>query len=143
MVFLHNTLRLLLASVFLVAGSVKLFALSDFSQSVGDFGLVPDGFVNQTAVLVIIVELLVGMWVAFNLRWNLIGVLLLLGLFFAVLTYGIVLGLDIHCGCFGPSIRVSLTSQLMMDVGLVVLTGAVFWSGAVCRKNQSTVIPRE
>ncbi len=143
MIFLHHTLRLLLASVFLVAGIVKLLGLADFVQSVGDFGLVPDGFVYQTAVLVVVAELVIGSAVALNRRWSLVGVLVLLGLFFTVLIYGIVLGLDIHCGCFGPGIRVSLKSQLFLDVGLVVLTGAVYWSGVRCRKNRSTVVLHE
>lgn len=141
MFLLHHTLRLLLAFVFLIAGTVKLVYMAEFTQSVGDFGLVPDGLVQSTAWIVVLSELAVGACLAFNLRWSLVGVSVLLGLFIGILSYGIVLGLDIHCGCFGPAFHVSLQTQLFIDAGLVVLTGVVYWSGVSCRIKRSTVSP--
>lgn len=141
MMALHYILRLLLASVFLIAGTVKLFGLAEFTQSVGNFGLVPDWFVFQTAVSITVAELAIGIAVLLYLRWSLPAVLVLLGLFLGVLIYGIALGLDIHCGCFGPAIHVSLTQQVFMDAGLIVLTTAVYWSGVSCRTNRLTIRP--
>ena len=138
MTFLHHTLRILLAMVFLVAGSVKLIDMAKFTESVGDFGLVPDWFVLNTAWLVVLSEFTIGASLAFNLRGSLVGVLVLLGLFVGVLVYGIALGLDIQCGCFGPGFHVSLQTQLLIDTGLVILAGAVYWSGALCRSQRST-----
>ncbi len=141
MTFLHHLLRLLLALVFLVSGSVKLVNMAKFAESVGDFGLVPDWFVLTTAWLVVLSELVIGASLAFNLRGSLAGVLVLLGLFVGVLIYGIVLGLDIQCGCFGPGFHVSLQTQLFIDLGLVILVGAVYRSRASWRIKQSAVSP--
>lgn len=141
MTFLHHTLRLLLALVFLVSGCVKLVDMTKFSESVGDFGLVPDWFVLTTAWLVVLSELAIGASLAFNLRGSLLGVLILLVIFLSVLSYGIVLGLDIQCGCFGPGFHVNLQTQLFIDLGLVILVGAVYWSGASWRIKQSAVSP--
>ncbi len=141
MTFVHHTLRLLLASVLLVAGSVKLADMARFAENVGDFGLVPDGFVLTTAWLVVLSELIVGASLAFNVRGSLVGVSVLLAVFLGVLIYGIVLGLDIQCGCFGPGLHVSLQTQFFIDLGLVILVGAVYWSEASCRIKQSTVSP--
>jgi uncharacterized membrane protein YphA (DoxX/SURF4 family) len=141
MKFLHHTLRLLLALVFLVSGSIKLVDMAKFAESVGDFGLVPDWFVLTTAWLVVLSELVIGTSLALNLRGSLVGVLVLLGLFLGVLIYGIVLGLDIQCGCFGPGYHVNLQTQLFIDLGLVILVGAVHWSGASWRIKQSAGSP--
>lgn len=141
MMLLHHILKLLLATVFLVAGTVKLVGMAEFAQSVGDFGLVPDWFVLNTAWLVVLSELAIGASLALNLRGSLAGVLVLLSLFIGILIYGIVLGLDIQCGCFGPGFHVSLQTQLFIDAGLVILVGAVYWSGASCRIKRSTVSP--
>ena len=98
MTLLRHTLRILLALVFLVAGSFKLFDMARFTESIGDFGLVPDWLVLPTAWIVVLCELLIGAGLVVNLRGSLAGAVVLLGVFISVLIYGIVLGLDIHCG---------------------------------------------
>ena len=141
MTILHHSLRLLLASVFLATGLVKLVDMQAFAESVGDFGLVHDGFVQYAAWLVVIAELAIGVCLAFNLPGSLASVLILLGVFLSVLVYGIVLGLDIQCGCFGPGFHVSLQTQVIIDIGMVILAGAVCWTGASCQFKRSTVSP--
>ena len=53
---------------------------------------------------------------------------MLLLTFIGVLTYGIGLGLDIDCGCLGPGYHVSLRTQLLIDAGLVLCCGLVYWT---------------
>jgi uncharacterized membrane protein YphA (DoxX/SURF4 family) len=138
MTFLHHLLRVLLALVFVVAGSIKLADMAEFAASVGDFGLVPDTLVLATSWLIVLSELTIGASLAINLRWSWFGVWVLLGLFLGVLIYGISLGLDIQCGCFGPGFHVSLHTQMFIDLGLVILAGAAYWSGASCRNKRAT-----
>ena len=45
---------------------------------------------------------MVALGLFFNRRWAKVWAAVLLILFIAVLGYGIWLGLDIDCGCFGP-----------------------------------------
>lgn len=132
MKILHHTLRLLLALVFLFAGSIKLAYMAEFAVSVGDFGLVPDWFVWQTAWLVTLSELAIGAGLTWNLRASLLAALILLGIFVGVLVYAIMLGLDIQCGCFGPDFHVSLQTQLVLDISLILLCGAIIWSRKSC-----------
>jgi hypothetical protein len=51
--------------------------------------------------------------------------------FIAVLGYGIVLGLDVDCGCFGPDdpeqAYHGLWSALIRDLGLLVPVLYLFW----------------
>jgi uncharacterized membrane protein YphA (DoxX/SURF4 family) len=129
---LYHLLRLGLAAVFVCAGIVKLGDISRFSLSVGEFGLVPDALVRLTTWVIGLLEILVGIGLAVNLRGSLTVVLLLLTLFVGVLVYGIVLGLDIECGCFGPGYHLSLKTQVAIDFGLLTWCGLVYWSRRKC-----------
>ncbi len=48
--------------------------------------------------------------------------------FMAVLAYGIAIGLDIQCGCFGIGHRTSLGQQLLTDFALLSWSLLIFWS---------------
>lgn len=118
--------------MFVFSGIAKLRDVSGFAEHVGDFGLVYDGLVVPTAWSVSVLELVLGVSLAANLRGGLTGVLLLLGLFIGILLYGIGMGLDIECGCFGPGHQVSLKIQLCIDLGLLC------WGGLIpCLRNRA------
>ena len=119
--------RLPLAALFVYAGTVKLFGISEFGQKVSEFGLVLDPLVTPTAWSVGIAEVLTGVALAANLRGSLAAVTLLLCVFIGVLIYGIALGLDMSCGCLGPLYRPSLPQQLAIDLGLLLWCGAIYW----------------
>lgn len=123
---LHHVTRLGLAVVFVFAGFVKLGDISEFAVQVGKFGLVYDTMVLPVAWAVALAEVLAGSALAFNVRGSLSFVTILLVVFVAALVYGIALGLDIDCGCFGPAYHVDLKTQLFLDLGLLVWCGIVF-----------------
>lgn len=139
MIVLHHLLRLLLSLVFLISGTIKLLDVGKFAASVGDFGLVPDRLVLATAWVVVVLELALGSCLACNVRGSLAGAFVLLGIFITVLSYGISIGLDVECGCFGPAFHVDLKTQVIIDLGLVALAGAVYWTGKLWRTEQPTV----
>ncbi len=66
------------------------------------FGILPEGFTGLVAYVLPVVEVSAGLALLFDVRGALetLGAMLLL--FMAILGYGIFLGLDIDCGCFGP-----------------------------------------
>ena len=134
--------RLLLALVFVVAGISKAVAPNQFAQQVGDFGLVYDSLVVPTAHAIIVAELLVGFALLIRLRGSLTAATTILLAFISVLTYGIVLGLDIECGCFGPAVRVSLKTQLVTDCGLLLVCVIIYWSDQSSRRP-FTLAPHE
>ena len=118
--------RLCLGLVLVVAAVSKLMDLDHFAQRVGDFGLVYDALVTPTAWTIVSAELLIGIALVLHLRGGLICAVALLLLFIGVLTYGMALGLDVECGCFGPAIHVSLGTQLLTDLGLLLLCAIIY-----------------
>lgn len=92
----------LLALVFLAAGFPKIQSPGDFSRIIAMYGLLPDSFVFPAALLLPLLELFTAGGLLFYRRWALLLAGAQILMFIAVLTYGIHLGLDIDCGCFGP-----------------------------------------
>ena len=97
----YHSVRVLISSLFLYAGGSKLLALPSFAQTISDYGLIPEGLLFPAALFLLTAELIAALALLLNLRGGLTGITLLLLLFIAVLSYGIHLGLDVDCGCFG------------------------------------------
>jgi len=121
----------LLGGVFVWAGVAKIGDVASFTTTVGEFGLVWEPLLPVTAWSVIGLELLVGGGLWFGRRWA-IGVATgLVVVFLCVLGYGIILGLDIECGCFGAGDgRESLTldEAAMVDLGLLLTCLGLVWA---------------
>lgn len=94
--------RCLLAGVFLWSGLSKAYHPKDFAEIIGAYGLLPEQLLFPAAIFLIIAELAVGIGLLIEQRGALSATTLLMLLFLAVLGYGIFLGLDVDCGCFGP-----------------------------------------
>ncbi|BCS99078.1 hypothetical protein DSLASN_47100 [Desulfoluna limicola] len=131
--WIYRGLRLLVAGIFLWAGTVKLMDQAAFAVVIDAFGILPDGFSGMVAVLLPVVEIGAALALIFDVRGALetLGALMLI--FMGILGYGILLGLDIDCGCFGPEDPESrafsgLRTALYRDVGICVLMALVFAS---------------
>lgn len=118
--------RLFLGLLLIVAAALKLSDLSEFAERIGDFGIVFDALVKPTAWAVVSAECLIGVALITRRRGGLAGAGVLLLMFTGVLMYGIALGLDIDCGCFGPAIHISLWTQLLMDCGLLLICAIIY-----------------
>lgn len=94
--------RCLLAGVFLWSGLSKAYHPQAFAEVIGAYGLLPELLLLPVALFLIIAELAAGIGLLIEQRGALTATTLLMLLFLAVLGYGIVLGLDVDCGCFGP-----------------------------------------
>jgi uncharacterized membrane protein YphA (DoxX/SURF4 family) len=92
--------RWLLGLVFLYGGVPKLFQLSAFVESVGDFGIVPDDLLPSVALGISLLEVVAGIGIIAGKRLALHLAAIMMVIFIFVLSYGIWLGLDIDCGCF-------------------------------------------
>lgn len=94
--------RWLVAAVFLFAGVPKILDPLLFAKTIGAYELLPEFLLLPAAVLLPFAELVAAVLL---IRRRKEGLWLTAGLmvcFIAVLSYGILLGLDIDCGCFGP-----------------------------------------
>ncbi len=126
----YHLIRVALASVFLYAGVVKLLFLDAFAEIVSNFGLVHPRLVYTVALLLAVTETIVAVALFFDLRGSLTTIVVLLLLFVGVLSYGIAIGLDIECGCFGPehpaSAGVSLGVARGRDLVMLVLCAYLY-----------------
>ena len=95
-------LRWGLGSVFIYSGVSKLMAPQTFSVLIEAYGLLPEVLLMPAALILATVELIAGLGLLADIRGSLGAIAGMLVLFVAILGYGIGMGLDVDCGCFGP-----------------------------------------
>lgn len=95
--------QFLLAGVFLLAGTAKLFDLTASRRAVIDFG-VPQSAGRVVGTILPVVELATGLALLFHptARWAAAVALVLLLAFVAGIANALRQGKDVDCGCFGP-----------------------------------------
>lgn len=133
--------RTVIAVIFVCSGTIKLFSLQAFALTVGEFGIVLDELVMPVSFGVCIVEVIAGAGMLFGIRWCtwiLSGLLLLL---MGVLAYGIWIGLDIDCGCWGEGVHVKLQTQLIID--FLILAGLLWVVWTQLRPTAQSAVPTE
>ena len=121
-----------MGGVFIYAGCIKLMKPEIFSVLIDAFGIVPESLLMPAAIFLPLLEVAAGIGLLFDLEGSLSMIAGLLVLFILILSYGIWMGLDVDCGCFGPEDPESeafhgLRASLYRD--LVMLAGAAFAFG--------------
>ena len=101
-VWFYRLVRWVLSMLFIWAGCTKLADPEAFGTVIRDFGIVPEFSVMPLTVILPALEVIAAVGLIFDLRGSLEFITALLALFIVILGYGIWLGLDIDCGCFGP-----------------------------------------
>ncbi len=99
---LYHLTRWGLAVLFIFSGLAKLVEPAQFAVLIDAYGILPEMLVMPVTVLLPAAEIIAGGCLIFNVRGSLTTITLLMVLFMAVLGYGIWMGLDVDCGCFGP-----------------------------------------
>lgn len=139
-IWTYRIARTILAGLFLLAGVGKLTDVAAFTEVISDFGLVPENVLLMTAILFIVLEIAAGLGLLVDLRGALGLTTSLLLAFVAVLSYGLALGLDIECGCFGPGdTQVSLADALSRDMVLLSTCLVLYWSRWYRAKGPNTI----
>lgn len=130
---LYHILRVAIAVTFLWSGLLKALAPERFADTVEAFGLLPQQLSLPVALLFIGAELIAGYGLLLEKKGALTTITVMMLLFIGVLGYGIHLGLDIDCGCFGPNdievqafhdMRVALVRDLLI---MIVILFLHFW----------------
>ncbi len=123
--WIYKLLRWGLGGIFIYAGSIKLFEPKTFAVLIESYGIVPENLLMSVAMGLLVLEVAVGIGLLFDIEGSLSVAAGLLGLFIAILGYGIWMGLDVDCGCFGPD-----DPEAEVDFGQLFLptqlTGAEF-----------------
>ena len=99
---LYDSLRLILAGVFIFASIDKILQPQAFAQAVFDYQVLPDFLINLVALILPWLELLVGASLLMN-RWmpgaaSIVAILM--SIFVGLIFFNLARGLDISCGCF-------------------------------------------
>jgi len=98
----YRLVRWLLGIVFIFAGSSKLIDPQSFAVLIDSYGIVPGSLIMPVAVGLPFLEVVAAVGLMFDVRGSLSVIGALLIVFAAILGYGIRMGLDVDCGCFGP-----------------------------------------
>lgn len=130
--WIYRLLRWGLGAIFIYAGSTKLLEPEIFAVLIEAYGIVPERLLMPVAIALPALEVIAGIGLLFDIRGSLSVIAGLLVLFIAVLGYGIWMGLNVDCGCFGPEdpeakafhgLRLSLNRDLVMLAGVVFIYG--------------------
>ncbi len=128
--WLYFLVRLAFSVIFFWSGLTKLLDPVSFAVVVDAFGLMPESWVMPAAVGLSILEIAAAAGLLLDVRGSLTLASGMLVLFMAVLAYGLWLGLDVDCGCFGPGdpegkafhgLRPALYRDLVMMAGIFYL----------------------
>jgi uncharacterized membrane protein YphA (DoxX/SURF4 family) len=108
--------RLILGGVFAYASFDKILHPSDFAEALYNYQILPNAFLNLTAILLPWLELCVGLFLILGLclRGAAFTCNTLLTLFFMALSFNFARGLDIDCGCFAASAGHSAGGSMML-----------------------------
>jgi len=109
--------RLFLGGVFIYASFDKLLHPAAFSEAVYNYQILPDVFINLTAIILPWLELIMGIMLVIGVWMPGVVVMsnFLLTAFMWSLIFNMARGLDIYCGCFSAS-----ATQSSIDIWIVL-----------------------
>ena len=123
----YTFVRCSLGLVFVYSGVMKLLDLQGFASVIEAYGLIPWQFKSFAALVIASTEAVAGTGLLLDLKGSLAVVVVMLAVFMAVLGFGIHMGYDIDCGCFGEDDPVG---QAMHGLGQALIRDVVFCAGA-------------
>ncbi|HEY3277751.1 MAG TPA: MauE/DoxX family redox-associated membrane protein [Syntrophorhabdaceae bacterium] len=127
-------LRLGLAVFFIYGGVIKLLDPKGFAKLLSQYGLVPEELLPIVAVGLPLLETAAGVGLIFNVKGSLAVITGLLGLFVAVLWYGVLNDMIIDCGCFGAGEIATLDGlrrAFYRDLILLGVAASLFAAGCL------------
>lgn len=116
-------LRVLLAALFFVSAVAKLVAIDDFELYVFSYGFMPLTLTYIATRICIVVELLLGVFVAVGWwrKWVNLAAMTMLLLFSIFLCYAALIGRTDSCQCMGRLADMSPAVSLLKNAVLIVL----------------------
>lgn len=142
--WIYRIVRWVLGGIFIYSGATKLLAPQTFAVLIEAYGLIPDMLLMPVALILPALEVVAGVGLLFDIRGSLAVISGLLLLFIAILGYGIRMGLDVDCGCFGPEepeaeafhgLRLALYRDMVMLTAVIFLYGMRRYGCAQPRKT--------
>jgi len=136
-------IRIVLGIIFLITGFLKFIHIQEFADSIEKYQLIPHCFVFYTAIIISLIEVVIGISLIFNLLIKL-GVLItssLMMLFIIITSITLFNGLDIDCGCFigiyHKKISVSSLIIQIMILSLSLILLRQYNQGFISNQNKN------
>jgi len=142
--WIYQIVRWGLGGIFIYSGATKLLDPQIFAVLIDAYGIVPEDLIMPVALILPALEVVAGVGLLFDIRGSLAVIAGLLMLFVAILGYGIRMGLDVDCGCFGPEepeaeafhgLRLALYRDMVMLTAVIFLYGMRRYGCAQPRKT--------
>ena len=129
-------LRLTVGGTFIWAGLVKLPESELFTQVVRSYDVVPEPLAAPFALALPWIEVSIGLCLVIGLwiRYSAMIVMLLIMSFIGALAWGLYLGLDVPCGCFGydsDSTDVSIAEALVRNTFILAAASSLVFTRRV------------
>jgi len=120
--------RLLLGTVFVYAGVLKVNDVQAFAGQVAAYKLLPYQWNYVVAVTLPYIEILAGALLIIGVRVRASALTIggLCGLFIILLLTVLARGLEIDCGCFGPKVQSTPLQALLRNLLLTTMAHFVF-----------------
>lgn len=132
--WISTSARLVLAAVFLAAGTLKVIDPSGSVAAVRAYELAPAGWETLIGWGLPFVEIGLGLLLALGFHTRAVAIIsaALLTLLIAAVISVAARGLSIDCGCFGgggqvPPGETRYASEIIRDLGLLLLAGWLIW----------------
>ena len=118
----HFLLRMIISVVFVYASFHKIINPLEFAKQVALFDILPSSLIYPFSYTLPFLELLCGIliWIPkIRISASILN-LLMMTAFIIAISYALILGKDLNCGCFGNDDRIGI-SKLLMDVALMLI----------------------
>ena len=103
--FVYSLSILILGSIFLYSGLIKIFSISSFAKIVSNYKILPENFVSFFSYLLPIVEMIFAVFLILRIfpKFSALVLSVLLLTFIITIFSNIVRGINTDCGCFSKS----------------------------------------
>ncbi|MBC8432906.1 MAG: DoxX family membrane protein [Desulfobacterales bacterium] len=122
--------RLILGGIFIYASFDKILHPAAFAEAVYNYQVLPDGFINLTAIVLPWLELVLGSFliIGFWLPGTVVMSNLLLMTFTGALLFNMARGLDIGCGCFSTTTESAINLwTVLRDTSFLIPAAYLFY----------------
>jgi len=122
-IFISSILSLILASVFIYAGFIKLINPNEFFIGILNYQILPEKLIYFSAYFLPPFEILLGISLFKKSTKNtaLILMIILNFIFIGAIASAWIRGLDISCGCFGSEEKTNYLNTILRDLGLILI----------------------
>ena len=124
--FFYHGARLVLGVIFIYASYDKMLHPEAFAEVIYNYQILPDVFINVTAIFLPWLEMLMGIFliIGFWMPGTVIWCNTLLVVYIGALCFNFARGLDINCGCFSTTKGSSISIEtILWDVAFLALSG--------------------